>query len=271
MASPNLYPNGIGGASGATLATAAPLYASGNVWYVGPSGSDAGGSRGQDRLRPLATLAQAITNASAGDIIALLSSHTQTIGSSQTIGKAGLTIISEGTGSSRATFTRSFDGVMFDITAAGVRLVNVYFNDSTLTSTAARVKSASTSTLVSGCYFESGANDTGPALEFVTGAGQGRIYDTTFISVATSVASQPESAVKVTNAMSDLDMELVRFDGGSTGWSNQFAFNGAAAITRLQALNIDMLNDSDATMATGTTGFWVVRNKSGSARVVWTA
>lgn len=263
----------MGGTAGAALATAAPLYMSGNVWYVGPGGTDAAAPRGKERIRPLATIGQALTNASAGDIIVCLQSYTESLSAVQTVSKAGLLIIGEGSGSARPTITRATAAnfVAFDVTAAGVWIWNIKFAGSTGANTSARIQTAAAGTVVRECYIESSANDTGPGFAAVTGAGTLRIVDTTFISSASTPASQPESAVKVSNAISDFDLDTVTIDGGSSGWSNPYAFDGAAAITRLRALNVDLLNDSDVTLATGTTGYMTVRNDSGSARVVWTA
>ncbi len=273
MASPNIYLNGVGGTAGATLATVSPLYVSGVVWYVSSvTGTDAGSTAGQDRVKPLATLAQAYTNASAGDTIVLLSGHVETLTAAQTFAKADIKVIGEGAGSNRPRFTRFGDVVMFDVTAAGNVFWNIYFPASiTTTTTKARLRTAAAMTVVRSCYFESAAIDTGPAFETVTGASQVLVRDTSFVSTATLVTAQPHSAIKVTNAITDLEMETVTLDGGTTGWSNQYAFNGAAAITRLRALNVDQLGDSDVTLATGTSGYFVPRYKTGSARCVWTA
>lgn len=272
MASPTIYPNGVGGTTGASLATASPLYASGTVWYVSSAtGTDAVSPAGQDRVKPLATLAQAHTNASAGDVIVLLTSHAQTLTGAQTFNKAGLLVISEGSGTNRARFTRDGDVNMFDVTAAGVVIWNVWFVASSSASTKSRLRTAAVATQVRDCYFACGANDTGPAFETVTGASQVRVQDTSFVSTGVAVSAQPHSAIKVTNALTDLDLESVSISGGTVGWSNQYAINGAAAITRLRALNLDLLADSDVTLATGGSGYITLRYKTGSARVVWAA
>lgn len=273
MASPNIYTGGIGGTSGSELATAGSFIASGQVWYVhSTTGADAVSPRGLDRARPLATLAQAYTNASAGDTICFLSGHAETLTAQQVLGKSDLKLISEGTGSNRARFTRNANMVMFDlIDFGGVVLSNLYFPESTTTSASSRVRSAVGAVQIRDCYFECGAKDTGAAFETVSGAATLRVINTSFVSTATSLSAQPHSAIKVTNALTDLDLEAVVFSGGTVGWSNQFAFNGAAAISRLRGWSVDLLLDSDLTLATSTTGFLIVRNKSGSARVVWTA
>ncbi len=274
MASPNVYSSGIGGTAGSALALVSPLLTSGSVWYVKAStGSDAASPRGKERVRPLATLAQACTNAAAGDVIVLLEGHAEVLTSSQTFGTAGVVVLGEGSGASRPRFTRSGDIILFDVTAAGVEFNNVYFVASTGTiSTKSRVRMAGVNDRVIGCYFESGATyDTGPQLEYITGASQAVVENTYFTSTSTDVTLQPESAIKITNAVTDLRLSNIVLDGGSSGWSNPYAFNGNAALTRVRGINVDLLGDSDVIFATGTSGTLHVRNRSGSARVVWTA
>lgn len=273
MASPNIYSSGIGGSTGDELCSLTNLAVSGDVWYVlSSTGTDAATPAGKERIKPLATLAQAYTNAAAGDTITFLAGHQETLTGVQTLAKAGLRLVSEGTGLvNSARFTCNGSMVLFDITAAGVWLGNIYFAASTTAPTPSRVRIASAATKIRGCYFACGASDTAPALSYVTGAGTARVEDTTFISTASSLSAQAHSALNVANAMSDLVLDTVVFDGGSTGWSQPFAVNVAAAVTRLTATNIDLLHDSDITVATGSIYTFHIRNKSGSARMVLTA
>lgn len=270
MAAPNTYSSGAGGASGAELATISPLIMSGTIVYLDSvTGDDA--YTGLERVKPVATLAQAVTNSSNNGIIDVFAGHQETLTAVQTIGLTGLSIVGEGTGGNRPKFTRNVDDEMFDVTGAGLLLDNLYFVASGTSSTAGRVRIASVACEVTNCYFECGANDDGPSVEFITGAGQARIEDTTFISTATLVTAQPDSAIKVTNAMSDLVLKNVTLNGGSTGWAQPYAINGAAAVTRLRATKVHMLGDSDATFATGNAGYFHPQTTSGSARIAWAA
>lgn len=274
MASPFIYETGVGGSTGDELATLNNLRTSGEIWYVSSlTGVDAVSPQGKERIKPLRTMSQAVTNAAAGDIIVFLSGHSETLTVAQTIAKAGLRLVSEGSAgtANAAHFTCNGAIVLLDITAAGVLVGGLYFVASTVAPSPARVRIASAGTVVRGCYFECGATDTVPALQYVTGAGTALVKSTTFISTATLTTAQPQSALNVLNAMSDLTLDTVTFDGGVTGWSQPFAFNAAAAVTRLTATNVDLLRDSDATVATGSIYTWHTRNKSGSARVVLTA
>lgn len=274
MASPNIYPTGIGGSSGSSLATGVRLEASGSVWYVhSGTGSDAGTPRGKERIRPLATLAQAYTNASAGDIICFLAGHTETITSAQTLNKEGLTLIGEGTGSNRPKFTRDVaaNGRLFNITAINTVLDNLYFPQSTTASTGGRINFGAVGCQMLNCQVDCGANDTGAALEL--NSSDARIYNTSFTSTATLLTAQPESAINVALPIANLELDTVVFDGGTTGWSNPYAMYPTAggALTRFRAYAVDMLNDSDVEIHSSSTGYFNVRNRSGSARVVWNA
>lgn len=269
MASPYVY-SSVGGSAGADLTTRSSWSTSGQIWYVyATTGTDAGGSRGTDRVRPLATLAQAYTNASAGDTITFLAGHAESLSGSQTLGKAGLHLYSEGSGVSAARFTCTGTVAMFDVTADGVMLEDIYFPTSTAVPTA-RVRTANVNTYLKGCTFECGASDTASALKFVTGAAQGRVRSCTFLSTATAVASQPAIGIEVANAMSDLHVENTVFDGGSFGWSD-YSLKGTAAITRLHAYDLSLLNGSDVITATGSTYRVHVKLATGSSRLVLTA
>ncbi len=243
---------------------------SGVVWYVGNSsgGVDAVSPQGRNRNYPLATLAQAHTNASAGDTIWCLSGHSQELSSAQTFNKANILVISEGSGTNRAGFTCTGAVAMFDVTAAGVWFVNLRLPAST-TAPTARIRVASTESLIQSCDFTSGASDTAPALKYITGAGQCRVVDSSFTSSATAAASRPSIGLEVANAMSGLNVENTSFIGGTYGWSD-YAFKGTAAITRIYGYGNSFLTDSDWSFATGTTGRWYVANATGSVQGIWT-
>lgn len=269
MAAANWYPNGAGGSTGDDYVTLDKLYTPGTIWYVHfGTGTDAAAPAGKRREKPLKTTGQAYTNAAAGDIICWLSGHAETITVAVVLAKAGLVLASEATGSSRARLTAGAAIAMLDVTAVGVCIYNAYYPAST-TAPTARIRTASTSTKVRGSYFECGTSDTTDAIKLVTGAGAFGLRNTSIVSVSTSVASQPATALEVANAVSDVEMDNVTIDGGSSGWSAS-ALLGTAAITRLEATNIDLLNDSVATFATTTSGHLFLRNVTGNSEVIWT-
>lgn len=265
MSSIQAYPNGAGGSTGADLAVLKPAYYSGNVWYLGnATAGNSDANAGTERSAPLATLSQAYTNAAAGDTIVILASHAQSLGSAQTLGKIGLAVVGEGSGGMRPSFTCTAGIAMFDVTAAGVLIDNLYFPASTSAPTA-RVRTNSVFTRINRCQFDCGASDTTRAVEFITGAGQCSIRGTTF----TATAATPASAIEVLNAMSHLEMDSVTFDGGAFGWSG-YAFKGTAAVTALSATRMNRLSGSHVTLATGGTGKWYDGVTTTDARMVWT-
>lgn len=268
MASPNWYIKS-GGTSGARLATRSPVAMSGVIWYVGPGGVDAASPQGRERVYPLATLAQAHTNASAGDAIVILENHTETLTVAQTFNKAGLHVWGEGSTATRPRYTCNGAIAMWDVTAAGVILENIYFPQSSAAPTA-RVRIATVGCQVVNCQFDCGASDTASALRFVTGAGQVRVVDTRFLSTATAATSRPTIALEVVNALTDLELDTVVFDGGTYAWSD-YALKGTAAVTRLVGIDVDFLNSADLIMATGSSYKFHPRSQTGSVHLDFTA
>ncbi len=274
MASPNIFES-FGGSTGVPLTTSGPIYTSGAVYFVSSTTTGASDSApGTDRIRPLLTLSQALTNATNNDTIVILANHTETLTSTLTISETGLTIVGEGSLTTRPQFTRNIaaNGVMLDVTGAGTVLQNLYFPaTATTANSGAKIKLSAARQQIRDCYFVASTLDDGPQLQTVTGASQIAITDTTFISTATAPSDQPESAITITNTLSDLFMEDVTISAGASGWANPYAFVGTGAITRLRALELNLLLGSTVTLATGTTGTLSLGTTSGSVRVVWAA
>lgn len=258
----NLYPNGAGGTTGDQIAVNSPLIlgTTGHIWYVySVTGSDAVSPRGREREKPLATLNQAFTNAAAGDVIILMENHAETISSTITINKA-LTIVSEGSGTSRARLTSAVAaGAMLSLSSTGTSLNNIYFPASTA-ATSARAVFAGSGIVSDNCYFECGANDTNAALVLQSSANSCQVTNAYFLATG----SQPATAISIA-AVSGLFMENIALDGGSFGFSS-FALNATGALTAVYANQIHQLNNADVSLTTGWTGVWNVGNKSGSAR-----
>lgn len=269
MASPNLYQNGIGGTTGDVLTTSDPLWClnAANVWYVcSVGGVDAASPVGLQREKPLATTAQAITSAAAGDIIVYLSGHVESITSTVTINTARLVLVSEGVGSSRARITCGFAGTVMSLNGAGIQLRNIYFPASTVAPVAGRIGLTGAGSVVKDCYLECGALDTVPTVRVNAGGDHCRIEGSTFVATA----SQPSIGMELVGAVSYLTVIGCTFDGGSYGFSD-YALKGSAAVTGLRGEGNSMLNNADVILATGSSGYWYPGNTSGSARFVQTA
>lgn len=269
MASPYIYDN-IGGSLGSEFPLRRPWWMSGQVWYVhSGSGADAVSPQGLSRQYPLATLAQAYTNASAGDAIVCLENHAETLTGSQALAKAGLGIFGEGSGANKPSFTCNGAIEMFTASAAGVIIDNLQFPASG-TAPTSRITFSAAEFVLRSCDFDCGASDTAAAVKLATGAGTGLIEDTTFTSTATAKTALPISGINVANAVTGLGLRNVTFDGGTYGWSS-FAFKGTAAVTRLYAIDLSLLNGSDFDLATGSVYKIHVKDRSGGSRIVLAA
>lgn len=259
------YVNGAGGTTGSDYATAAPVTASGLIYFVGNATAGASASNsGLDRAKPLLTSAQGYAAASAGDTIVYLASHAEEIGTTVIVNKAGLRLIGEGTGSNVPRLTCTGTIAMLDITAAGVILDNLYFPASTAVPTA-RVRIAAADVRCNALQFDCGASDTNRALSYITGASSATLTNSRFTATAATAAT----GVEIINALDGLTMDTVTFDAGSFEWTAA-AFLGTAAVTRLSALNMFQLAGSDVSLATGTTGYWATGGSTGNSRLTWT-
>jgi hypothetical protein len=242
------------------------------VWYVqSTTGTDAASPAGRNREKPLATLAQAITNASDNDVVVLLGAHTETRVATITVSKK-LAIVGEGSvaGVPSVTFICNFVGSLFTITAANVELRNIKIPTSSLANNTTRITCNQTDFVMDGCYVECSGNDTAAALTLASGADRARLRNTTFISTATLTSAQPESAVKVTAAIADLELDGLVLSAGTVGFSNYFAFDGsAAAITRIRGNGISLLLGADMKLNTSTVGRVNVETTTGGSRVEW--
>lgn len=258
----NAYTGGGGGTTGDEVAVNAPIYigGTGHIWYVySVTGVDSG-ARGKERERPLATLTQAVTNAAAGDIIIFLSGHAETIAVPLTVNKA-LTIVSEGSGSSRARLTCGVGAaVMITLSQTGTSLNNIYFPAST-TVGGTRVSPTAAGVVMDNCYFECGANDTASAVVYGAAANSCQLTNAYFLATG----SQPACGVLFNNTNSGFFMEDCTFDGGSFGFSD-FAFKATAVLTAIYVNKISQLNNADVSLVNGWTGLWIPDVISQSAR-----
>lgn len=125
------YPYGVS-SFGIPLVGSGPVLTTGKVLFVSSTTGASGIGRGYDPTKPLATITQALSNATAakGDVILLMPGHAENITSAGalTISKSGVTIVGLGNGRARAalTFTTATTATIV-ISAANVRISNVVF------------------------------------------------------------------------------------------------------------------------------------------------
>lgn len=265
MASPNVYPAAFR-LLGPDIAALAGNYVSGSVLWVDSTSSAASDANaGTEPELPKATWTSAYTAAAANDLILCQPGHAEIISGAATLGTAGVTTISLGTGTQRARFTSAVAGAMWTITGAGTGFVNCYFPASTAATTSRINNSTGTELWLNGCYFECGANDTTNTV--VLAANSPRLEDCAFVATA----SRPARAVQITGAITDAILTRLSFDGGAFGWSSP-ALGVTAAATRMLFQDITLANRSDfvTTVTASTYKFFGVRaiDNTGSRIVI---
>lgn len=263
--------DGIGASLGDSLAMSSGMIAICTTWYVSSvSGADAT-TNGRDRARPFATLAYAISQATAQDIIVLLSDHTETT-NSVAVSKE-LLIIGEGSSEGKPTVSvwgnATGTSEVISVTANRVEIRNVRFRPQTAATTAPFINWTGTDGLMKGCYLESDQYDDGAKLN--VGGDRMTVESTTFISVAISIANRPEQAVSTTaSALTLFRMRDSVISGGAYGWAstNTAAYFQATALqVRIEGLSL--LLGSDMKLDSDVTGFTNVPVATGGSQVRW--
>lgn len=145
----------------------------GKTFYVSSTTTGSSNANGgTDPDAPLATLDAAINKCTAnqGDVIVLMPNHTEALTStSVALDVAGITVIGQGRGSNRPTFTAAATSSVMPITAADVTLYNLQFTCNVASQTAmVTLSAAADGCRISGCEFLEGTN-TG--LNFITISG----------------------------------------------------------------------------------------------------
>lgn len=261
-------PNGIGETLGDSLVTGEPFLATGQVFYVHSTGSDA--YTGLTKAQPKATLAGAQTAAANGDVIVLLDGHTETLGAALTISK-NLTIVGSGSSSGIPTvvYRVSANVSCLLLTAAGTQLRNIRFQSSTAAATSAqRIDVGAGQIAIVGCYFDCSANDTGEAVLVATGTTGTVVKNTTFIATNPTAAAPPGPGLTFSGTSTDTRLDGVVFDGGPMNFSGGIAYRELGAATRRYAENISMLRGADVTLhASSVQSYWMPTTATGDARI----
>jgi len=263
MASIKNYVNGVGGTTGAELATAAPLQASGTIYYLGnatPGASDS--NAGTERVKPLLTMAQAYANASAGDIIDVLAGHSEILSTGVTFNKDKLSVVGEGDGSTVPSFTMNDGSNGFAVTAAGCLFDNLKFAVPTSAGTTMQLQAMTT---CQNLTFLTGALET--ASFSMSNASSGSVIrglTVTASAAGAAIAVIVPGAITIDN----ITMDNVVIDAGSYAWATT-AFQINTAL-RINITNLQLLNGSDMSLPTGSTGYIHVSEQSGSSKIDWT-
>lgn len=201
------------------------IFVTGSVFWVNSvGGSDA--NAGTNRTAPKATLAGAITAATAnnGDVIIIESGHTETSASSIALSKAGIKIFGLGTGSSKPSFTCTGAVDLFNVTGARVGLYNLRFPVGTTATNTSRVNINAVKVNLKDCDFLCGVQD----LESVTITASGTDAEIDGCSFTIS-ADGPDSAIRIESA-SSLGVKIISstFDGGSVDFDDAAIYSTVA-------------------------------------------
>ena len=273
-------PNGIGDTLGDALVTNSPLEVNGNVWYVHyGTGTDAVSPAGQNRQDPLKTLGQAVTNSAAGDVIVLMDGHEETIAATVTINKH-LTIVGAGSSGGYPTVklanNQAAAAMIACTTNACLHFRNIWFEEEVQANSSPKITTNSVYVFcMENCYMQLGQYDDDFGVELGSTI-MAMFRNCTFISTATSVATQPYAAVGVNTAAASIGcvyMDGVSIDGGTYGWSNYHALELSQNINdqplTVSIINLSLLRGSDMRIDKDSVGWVNVATRTGGVRVDW--
>jgi hypothetical protein len=268
--------NGAAELLGDSLVIGRPLQTPGNVWWVrSVGGVDGASPAGKDREKPLATLAQAQTNATDGDIVVLMNTHTETLTGALTISKS-LTIVGGGSNSGVPGVSLLINAAasgLLTLNASGIELRNIYFPASVQSNTGggvAKVGVSQPNCKIIGCRFECSALDQLPAITPSSPATGLRLESNVFISTATTVATRPAGGYVSSGNNSDLVLIGNVFSDGTVGWTGGYAFTtGAGVITRLRGENNSLLLGAAMNISPTSTGYLEGTITTGGGSIQW--
>jgi len=209
------YPHLLG-FNGAPFLNVSPMLTTGKVFYV-DSNTGKANNPGDDPARPVATLAQAHTKATAskGDYIVCMPGHAETV-SGVALSKAGVRVIGLGVGRNRPTFTS--DGTaadVFNITAANCYMENIRIAGASANCTAlVDLSSAATDFYAVRCEFAQAAT---PLSGLTISADRFNLIGCTWIGTANG----PDRAISLEARCADWTIISPRFLFGGNGLDNE--------------------------------------------------
>jgi hypothetical protein len=243
---------------GDSLITNSPIYTSGYIWYVSSAiGVDAASPRGRDRTRPLATLAQAHTSASDGDIIVLLDGHTETLTAAVTVSKR-VKIVGAGRSGGKPTVkltNNQASGSLLIFSGNHAQIRNVWIEEDAQSNDTTRISVTGDYFHMVDCYVESNSTSGGVAAVTISSSAQTpMVSGSTFISTATALTGQPYSGIEMAGAVDGLRLSGVIFDGGTKGYGGFHALIDNAGMTDFLFEDVSLLRGADMKIAAVATG-----------------
>lgn len=272
-----VHSSGLGGSGGDSLVSGSgALYMLGTddktVWFVdSATGNDS--NDGKTRLTPFATLGAAVSAvATTSDIVVLMSGHTETVTSAESISTDGTIIVGEGSSSGKPTVKltmNSSSADVFTVSATACQIRNIWFEEQSQANSGDAISVQGADGLkIIGCYFEADENSNGACVRFESSASDDvLIKDCTFASTATDSTDGPQYGVYV-NVASCLRPRLdgCVFDGGTVGWAQE-AYYENQSVSDLSMESISLLRSSNIRLKDATDGYIQVSTLTGSSRV----
>ena len=237
MASPLVWPGGLGG-TGVDTATAENCFFSANVIWLNSSGGNDSNAGTEPEL-PKLTLASAAAAVAADGIIAIASGHTETIASTVTIASAGVRVLGFGTGSSRPKFTLNHATAdLLAVSAADVKFESLYFVTPSQSGTGYQINISQTGCQVLNCYFECNTNS---ATASMTCSSSRALVDSCSFVATTA---RPVIGLLISGTGAGNTVTDTTFDGGSLGFSD-YALKVTGANTEMVLKNLTLSGKAD--------------------------
>lgn len=256
------YPNGTGELLGGPLTLARPLLMSGNIWYVHHDGTS---SSGLNREDPTNTLAQAITNAAAGDWIVLMPGHSEVIAVNTTL-PARCRLVGSGSSNGEPTSELRFTGDGYFTLPQQAQIHWVKFPARSSSGANPRFIQSSSQARFVGCVFEMGASDTQPCISLRST--QTTIQSCTFRSSSIGSQIAPVSALANQTASGPLWIQDCVFDGGEVGFSSPAINLTTVAVDDFSIFSTTLQNGADLSLHASSTGHLAV-TATGGSRISW--
>lgn len=272
-------PNGPGELLGDRLATGVNLtrlplvLSAAPVAFVGSTNaSDA--QSGRDPLRPLATIAQAQTNAEDDDIIVLMDGYSTT--EALTISKQ-LIFAASGQSAGLPTVRWNLSATL-TVSASQVEFRNIKFTAPIDVNASPRFIITGGDCLFRGCYFELNGNDAGSSvIRLDDGSTRARFEQCTFVVTSTSPTSRPPAAIyRNGTAVSLVNIIDCTFDGGTVGFDTAggtsrlgYCIDGGngTGTTKWRIQNLTLLRGPDISMPANAIGHVQIQTNTGGSKL----
>lgn len=263
--------DGIGANQGDSLALEVGFIGIGSVWYVSSVSGTNSVNNGRNREKPFATIAYAISSATADDTIVVLADHVEDSAALVDVNKA-LVIVGEGASGGYPTAVWGHDLLGSDevikISGNNVEIRNIKFTACQQAYSSPRIKWSGSDGKLRGCLLQAGAND-GDVVLRVDGDRM-HLENNTFISTSATVATAPVQAIRTaTSGLTMLKASGNVVSGGTSGWSSVdgavYIAQGALLTVRIEAMSL--LLGADILLTSGGAGFVSVPTATGGAQV----